>query len=81
MLQVVICSLNSQYIHSSLAPWYLLAGVAARCGREVRATVTEGTVNEDKTAVLQRILRHKPQVVAFSCYVWNMVSCKINCRI
>ncbi|NLM46220.1 MAG: DUF4080 domain-containing protein [Firmicutes bacterium] len=72
MLQVVICSLNSQYIHSSLAPWYLLAGVNACCGGEVRAIVAEGTVNEDKTAVLERILRHKPQVAAFSCYIWNI---------
>ncbi|HHX75044.1 MAG TPA: cobalamin B12-binding domain-containing protein, partial [Firmicutes bacterium] len=75
-MQVVICSLNSQYIHSSLAPWYLLAGIAARCSREIRATVIEGTVNEDKEAVLRRILRHKPQAVAFSCYIWNITRVK-----
>jgi hypothetical protein len=71
-LRAVICALNSQYVHSSLAPWCLLAGVEAYCVGGIAAEVVEGTVNEDLGEVLSRILEHKPGVVGFSCYIWNI---------
>ncbi len=71
-LNAVICVLNSQYIHSSLAPWCLLAGVEKYCEEGVCAEVVEGTINENPSAVLKRILELRPQVVGFSCYIWNI---------
>ena len=68
----VICCLNSQYIHSSLAPWCLLAGVKAYGEPGVSARVTEGTVNEPAEAALERILPLNPRAVAFCCYIWNI---------
>lgn len=73
-LSAVICALNSQYVHSSLAPWCLLAGVEAYCANEIRAQVVEGTINEAPRAVLERILFHRPQVVGFCCYIWNITA-------
>lgn len=70
-LHTIICSLNSQYIHSSLAPWCLLAGVTEYCP-EQRCTVVEGTINENPQTVLERILSHRPTVVGFCCYIWNI---------
>jgi len=71
-LKAVICALNSQYIHSSLAPWYLLAGVERYCDAEVRAEVVEGNVNEDIDIILHRILEHDFKVLGISCYIWNI---------
>lgn len=68
----VIVALNSKYIHSSLAAWYLLAGIEAYCGGGVTAEVVEGTVNEDAAEVAARILEKKPAAVGFSCYIWNI---------
>jgi radical SAM superfamily enzyme YgiQ (UPF0313 family) len=68
----VICCLNSQYIHSSLAPWCLLAGVKAYCEPGIFAQVTEGTVNEPAEAAAERILSHRPRAVGFCCYIWNI---------
>lgn len=73
-MKVVLCSLNSQYIHSSLSPWCLLAGVKAYCPPTVQAVVVEGTVNEPQEAVLDRILKEKPEVVGFSTYIWNVTA-------
>ena len=73
-MKVVLCSLNSQYIHSSLAPWCLLAGVKAYCPPTVQAVVVEGTVNEPKEAVLDRVLQEQPDVVGFSTYIWNVTT-------
>ena len=68
----VICCLNSQYIHSSLAPWCLLAGVKAYCEPGISAQVTEGTVNEPAEAAAERIFRLRPRAVGFCCYIWNI---------
>ena len=46
-MKILITMLNSKYIHSSLAPWYLLSGVRAYCDAEIEAEVAEATVNEN----------------------------------
>ena len=71
-MKVVIVSLNSQYIHSSLAAWYLLASIKKNCPKEIKAKVIEGTVNEQIDEVYKRIKKEKADVIAFSCYIWNI---------
>lgn len=66
-----LCALNAKYVHSSLAPWCLLAGIKAYAP-ELGAAVVEGTVNEPEDAVLARILALSPDAVTFSCYLWNI---------
>ena len=75
-LNSVICVLNSQYIHSSLAPWYLMSGIDAYCEHVIKATVIEGTINERLEDIAQRILILNPQVIAFCCYIWNINATK-----
>lgn len=71
-MHTVICCLNSKYIHSSLAPWCLLAGVRAYCSADISARVLEGTVNEPQTNFFSRITLEKPDVVGFCTYIWNV---------
>ncbi|HAN21867.1 MAG: hypothetical protein A2Y15_06320 [Clostridiales bacterium GWF2_36_10] len=73
-LNVVICALNSQYIHSSLAPWCLLAGIKVYCKDNISAHIIEGTINEKTEVVLARITEKNPHVVGFSCYIWNITA-------
>ncbi len=73
-LNAVICSLNSQYIHSSLAPWCLLAGVEKYCHDGITAKVVEGTINEEPQKVLERIISSRPMVLGFCCYIWNVTT-------
>ncbi|MBE6729833.1 MAG: DUF4080 domain-containing protein [Ruminococcaceae bacterium] len=70
-MKAVIVSLTSQYIHSSLAPWYLLASVK---GKNADCFVVEGTVNEEFNVLLNRINDQKADLVAFSCYIWNITT-------
>lgn len=76
ILNAAICVLNSKYIHSSLAPWSLLAGIETYCDQGIIAEVTEGTINEDLDSIVQRILAKRPQVIGFSCYIWNIDATK-----
>lgn len=71
-MNVVICSINSKYIHSSLAPWCLYAGVGEYCEKSINATVIEGTVNEDIRLVAKRITEQSPDVLGLCCYIWNI---------
>ncbi|SHI10082.1 Radical SAM superfamily enzyme YgiQ, UPF0313 family [Sporobacter termitidis DSM 10068] len=71
-MRAVICALNSKFVHSSLAAWYLLAGVETYGAGGVTAEVLEGTVNEDFHAVAARIIDKKPDAIGFGCYIWNI---------
>lgn len=75
----IVC-LNSQYVHSSLAPWCLLAGVKVYASEWVEAFVCEGTVNEGEDALLERICRKPWDVIGFCCYIWNVSLVKGLCR-
>jgi len=68
-MKTLIVALNSKYIHSALAPWYLKAA----CGDKNRdISVLEHTINESYDYVLSSIYIRKPDVIAFSCYIWNI---------
>lgn len=71
-MNAVLFALNAKYIHSSLAPWCLLAGVEKAEPHHVTAVVREGTINEKESDVLCRILSCEPDAVCFSCYLWNI---------
>ncbi len=64
----VIYQINSKYIHSSLAAWYLFAA-----GREVcDMGVLEGSINESDSALLERIEQSGARAVGFCTYIWNV---------
>lgn len=71
-MKVVISTLNSQYIHSSLAPWCLLAGIKEYSKENIEAKVVEGTVNEKIETAAERIIKETPALIGFSCYIWNI---------
>lgn len=68
-MKTIIAALNSKYIHMSLAPWYLKAA----CEGHGEINVLELTINQDKPEILRRIYAESPDVVAFSCYIFNII--------
>jgi len=68
-MKTLIIALNSKYIHSAPAPWYLKASCNDRCG-EIK--VMEFTINENPESILSAIYAEKADVAAFSCYIWNI---------
>ncbi len=71
-MNVVIASLNSKYIHSSPAPWYLLGGVKKHSKLKHNVNICEATVNESINDVAKRILSYSPKVIGLCCYIWNI---------
>lgn len=80
-MMVVISCLNSKYVHASLSPWCLLAGVREFSETDCDTVVTESTINGDAGAFADKIIGEKPDVVAFSCYIWNITKTLEICHI
>lgn len=71
-MKVTICTLNTQYIHSSLAPFCLLAGLKKYADKDISAEVIQGTINENINDFSKKIIQKKPHAVGLSCYIWNI---------
>lgn len=80
-MNVVIACLNSKFVHASLSPWCLLAGVRKFAEKPYEAVVLESTINGDAEAFAEEIADKHPDVVAFSCYIWNITKTLEICRI
>lgn len=77
-MKLVIGCLNSKYIHASLSPWCLLAGVRQFCKSDVTATVCEGTINADLDSFVNQL--PIADAYAFSCYIWNIEQTLYVCQ-
>ena len=71
-MKVIISCLNSKFVHASLSPWCLAAGVDKFAKNRYNVSVLESTINGDTEEFAQNIISQKPDVVAFSCYIWNV---------
>ncbi len=89
-MRIVLATLNSKFIHSNLSLWCLKAGIEAFCTQKHDITVTESTVNSDTESFIEKICSESPQLIAFSCYIWNIerilsvtseIKKRINCKI
>ena len=70
-MQVKICAVNSKFIHSNLAVHSLACYFRQLC-KDIKIEICEFTVNDVYKNVLFDILSDKPEVIAFSVYIWNV---------
>ncbi len=68
-MKVLLTAINSKYIHSNLAVFDLKA-YAAEYSEYIK--IREFTINHRTDYILSEIYREKPDVLAFSCYIWNI---------
>lgn len=80
-MKVIIACLNSKYIHASLSPWCLAAGVDAFSSNSFDACVMESTINKDVSEFAEKIIEQKPFAVGLSCYIWNITKTLELCRL
>ncbi|MDK2808222.1 MAG: hypothetical protein PWP24_957 [Clostridiales bacterium] len=68
-MKILLVAINAKYIHSNLAV-YSLKTYASQHGEEVE--LCEYTINHRREDILKGIYKKKPDVVAFSTYIWNV---------
>ena len=80
-MRVIISCLNSKFVHASLSIWCLAAGVREFSKKTHDISIEESTINGNIEAFAHKIISKKPDVVAFSCYIWNIAKTLEICRI
>ena len=68
-MKTVLVAINAKYIHSNLAV-YSLRSYARTFGYEPE--LLEFTINQQKDQILKGIYEAKPDLLCFSCYIWNL---------
>lgn len=68
-MKVLLAAINAKYIHSNLAV-YCLKSYAKKY--EDHIELAEFTINHYTDYIIQEIYKKKPDVLALSCYIWNI---------
>ena len=68
-MKILLAAINAKYIHSNLAV-YSLRAYANRYAGEIR--IKEYTINQPLDGILMDLYEEKPDVICFSCYLWNI---------
>lgn len=68
-MKILLAACNAKYIHSNLAVYNLKS-----CSGEYssRVVVKEYTINQIRDDILKDIYLEQPDVICFSCYIWNI---------
>lgn len=68
-MKILLAACNAKYIHSNLAVYNLRA-----YAEEYRENIIlkEYTINQQKDEILRDIYLEKPDIICFSCYIWNI---------
>jgi len=74
-MKILLTAINAKYIHSNLAV-YNLRAYAAHYAKGMADSDTveigEYTINNQMEDILEGIYKAKPDVLMFSCYIWNI---------
>ena len=73
-MKILLVAINAKYIHSNLAVYSLRAYANAYKKAELPVTIEIGeyTINNQVEDILEGIYKAKPDVLCFSCYIWNI---------
>lgn len=68
-MKVLITAVDSKFIHSNLAVRYLKSFTR---DMDYESKIKEFTINDREGRILEEIIKEKPDIVAFSTYIWNV---------
>lgn len=76
-MKILLVGINAKFIHSCLAVRSL--GAYAKERYDIENEVLEFTINQREEEILARIYQSRPDLVGFSCYIWNISLVKELC--
>lgn len=77
-MKLLLTAINSKYIHSNLAVYSLKAYCAEHAKQRGLGNlgdtveIAEFTINQYTQDIYREIYKKHPDIVAFSCYIWNI---------
>ncbi|MGE7917654.1 B12-binding domain-containing radical SAM protein [Viridibacillus sp. NPDC093762] len=67
-MNIVLATLNAKYIHTNIALRYLKSFAKP----EFDPIISEYTIKDPSFNIVSDIYQKKPDIVGFSCYIWNI---------
>jgi radical SAM superfamily enzyme YgiQ (UPF0313 family) len=69
IMKILLVAVNAKYIHSNLAV-HSLRAYASKYAKNIG--LVEYSINHSEEDILQGIYKEQADVIAFSCYIWNI---------
>lgn len=66
---ILLSTLNARYMHTAFALRYLYANLNEL---KSRSRIYEFTIQERPIDIAEKLLKHEPQIIGFSIYIWNV---------
>lgn len=71
-MKALLAAVNAKYIHSNLGVYCLYAYSRKKGISSQELTYREYTINQNMDEILGDIYEQKPDILGFSCYIWNI---------
>lgn len=71
-MKVLLTAANAKYIHSNLAIYSMKAYAEQKGCPGAEIQLAEYTINQQQDGILRGIYEKKPDLLCFSCYIWNI---------
>jgi len=73
-MKFLLTAINAKYIHSNLAVYDLKSYAAEQEGGNYAKNIeiAEYTINHSCNEIIRDIYLRKPDIIGFSCYIWNI---------
>ena len=68
-LKVLLVGINAKFIHSNIAIRYLEKYTK---DLNYQCIIKEFSINDREERILEDLLKEKPDMIGFSCYIWNV---------
>ena len=74
-MNLTLVCINAKFVHASIAPWCLKAGVN-EFSPDTEVNIVEATVNEAEDKIFEKITQKPFELIGFCTYIWNYNSVK-----
>lgn len=68
-MKTLLVGINAKFIHSNLAIRCLKKYTQKK--QNIEIDICEYTINQQQELIMREIYKQKPDVIGFSCYIWN----------
>lgn len=69
-MKILLCAINAKYIHTNIAVRLIKGYCLSALSSDI--DVVEYTINNYIDDIVQDLYKKSPDVIAFSCYIWNI---------
>lgn len=80
-MNIILSSLNAKFIHTSLSIYSLKSYLKDKPSvSSINVSIDEFTINNNLDYCLKSLIKKSPDVICFSCYIWNIEETKKLCK-